>query len=219
MLELYRDPLIKGLTTNPTLMRKAAVQDYEKFARSILETVRDKPISFEVLSDDFAEMHRQAVKIAGWQSNVFVKIPVTTTRGESAQPLVRQLATEGVRVNVTAILTLEQIEYTAQSLAREVPAVVSVLAGRISDTGVDPMPLMLRAREILAPFPHAELLWGSVREPLNIYQAAQSGAHIVTVTPEILSRANLFAGRDLTELSADTVRMFYDDASRAGYRL
>jgi transaldolase len=219
ILELYREPLIKGMTTNPTLMRRAGVRDYERFARHILETVRDKPISFEVLSDDFHEMHRQAVKIASWQENVFVKIPITNTRGDSALPLVRRLAGEGVRVNVTAILTLPQVEGAARSLETGVPAVVSILAGRVSDTGVDPMPMMRRAREILQPLPRAELLWGSVREAFNLFQAAQSGAHIVPVTREILARASQFAGRDLAELSAETVRMFYDDATAAGYEL
>jgi len=219
ILELYRDPLVRGMTTNPTLMRRAGVREYEPFARRILETVRDKPISFEVLSDDFDEMRRQAVKIAGWQENVFVKIPITNTRGDSALPLVARLAAEGVRVNVTAVLTLSQVESAARSLEASVPAVVSILAGRVADTGIDPVPMMRRAREILEPQPHAELLWGSVREPLNIFQAAHSGAHIVTVTRDILVRAQQFAGRDLAELSADTVRMFYDDARAAGYQL
>ena len=219
ILDFYRDPLVRGMTTNPTLMRKAGVRDYELFARRILETVRDKPISFEVFSDDFNEMHRQAIKIAAWQENVFVKIPITNTHGDSALPLIRRLSGAGVRVNVTAILTLPQVEGVAQILNAEVPSVVSIFAGRISDTGIDPLPLMRRAREILQTIPRAELLWGSVREPLNIYQAAQCGTHIVTVTREILQRARAFAGRNLEELSIDTVRMFYEDARAAGYEL
>jgi transaldolase len=219
MFELYRSDLIRGLTTNPTLMRKAGIRDYETFARGVLAVVRDKPVSFEVLSDDFDEMHRQARRIGGWQENVFVKIPITNTRGESALPLVQRLAGKGVRLNLTAILTLAQVEGAAAALAPEVPAVVSVLAGRIADTGIDPIPLMRRSREILQPLPRAELLWGSVREVLNLYQAAQSGAHIVTVSREILAKAAQFAGRDLAALSVETVQMFYDDAVAAGYQL
>jgi transaldolase len=219
ILDLYRNPLIRGMTTNPTLMRKAGIGDYEKFAREILEVIRTKPISFEVLSDDFAEMHRQAVKISKWQENVFVKIPITNTRGESSVPLIRELAADAVRVNVTAILTLEQVERVAPVLNPDVPAVVSIFAGRVADTGADPVPVMRKSLEILRPLPQAELLWGSVREVLNIFQAAESGAHIVTVTHDILAKAQKLAGMDLGELSVETVRMFFNDAAAAGYTL
>jgi transaldolase len=219
MLKLYRDPLIKGMTTNPTLMRKAGISDYEKFALEILETVKTKPISFEVFSDDFADMHRQALKISKWQENVYVKIPITNTRGESALPLVAELAKSGVQLNVTALLTLEQVEGVARNLQAGVPAVVSVFSGRIADTGVDPVPLMRRSLEILRPLPQAELLWASVREVLNIFQAAESGAHIVTATHDILAKAQKMAGMDLGALSLDTVKMFYNDAQAAGFTL
>jgi len=219
MLKLYHDPLIKGLTTNPTLMRKAGISNYEKFARDILQTVRTKPISFEVFSDDFADMRRQALKISKWQENVYVKIPITNTKGESALPLVGELAREGVRLNITALLTLEQVEGVAQKLIIDVPAVVSVFAGRIADTGVDPLPIMRRSKEIVAGLPQAELLWASVREVLNIFQAAESGAHIVTVTHDILAKAQKMAGQDLAALSLDTVKMFYHDAQAAGFSL
>jgi transaldolase len=219
MFKLYRDPLIQGMTTNPTLMRKVGISDYEKFAREILETVKTKPISFEVFSDDFADMHRQALKISKWQENVYVKIPITNTKGESALPLVDELAKSGVQLNVTALLTLEQVEGVAKSLQSGVPAVVSVFSGRIADTGVDPVPLMRKSLEILRPLPQAELLWASVREVLNIFQAAESGAHIVTVTHDILAKAQKMAGMDLAALSLDTVKMFYNDAQAAGFTL
>jgi transaldolase len=219
MFKLYRDPLIQGLTTNPTLMRKAGISDYEKFAHEILETIKTKPISFEVFSDDFADMRRQALKISKWQSNVYVKIPITNTKGESALPLVADLAKSGVQLNVTAILTLEQVEGVARSLQASVPSVVSVFAGRIADTGVDPVPLMRKSLEMLKPLPQAELLWASVREVLNIFQAADSGAHIVTATHDILAKAQKMAGMDLAALSLDTVKMFYTDAQAAGFSL
>lgn len=219
MLRLYRDPLIQGMTTNPTLMRKAGIGDYETFARGILEVVKDKPISFEVFSDDFADMHRQALKISRWQDNVYVKIPITNTAGESALPLVAELAREGVRVNVTAILTLTQIEGVAKALQPGVPAVASIFAGRIADTGVNPVPILRESRKLLAALPQVELLWASVREVLNIFQAAESGAHIVTVTHDILAKAQTMAGMDLGALSLDTVKMFHRDAQAAGYKL
>lgn len=219
ILDLYSNPLIQGLTTNPTLMRKAGINDYEKFAREILETVREKPISFEVFSDEFPEMKRQALKIKSWQENVYVKIPITNTRRESSLPLVKELAAEGVKVNVTAILTLDQVRGTAAHLNPNVPAVVSVFAGRIADTGVDPLPLMCKSREILKGLPQAELLWASVREVLNIYQAAKSGSHIVTVVHDVLAKAFKMSGMDLADLSLDTVKMFANDAASAGYKL
>ena len=183
---LYAKPYIKGLTTNPTLMRKVGIADYEKFARDALEVVKDKPISFEVFSDEFAEMARQARMIARWQENVYVKIPITNTQGDSSLPLIEELSGEGVKLNVTAILTLQQVEGVAKAVRREVPCVVSVFAGRIADTGVDPIPLMRESLDILRELPQAELLWASVREVLNIYQAADCGCHIVTVPHEIL---------------------------------
>jgi transaldolase len=219
IIDLYRKPFVKGLTTNPTLMRKVGISDYEAFARSVLEKVTDKPISFEVFSDEFPEMRRQALKIRDWQENVYVKIPITNTRAESALPLIAELATEGVKVNVTAILTLEQVKGVAGALRKEIPSIVSVFAGRIADTGIDPIPLMRESLEVLASLPSAELLWASVREVLNIFQAAACGCHIVTVPHDILAKAAKLGGMDLAELSLDTVRMFYADAVAAGFRL
>jgi transaldolase len=219
IIDLYRQPFIKGLTTNPTLMRKVGISDYETFARSVLENVTDKPISFEVFSDEFPEMRRQALKIRDWQENVYVKIPITNTQGESALPLIADLAAEGVKLNVTAILTLEQVQGVAGALKREAPSVVSVFAGRIADTGVDPVPLMKESLQAIAALPSAELLWASVREVLNIFQAADCGCHIVTVPHDILAKVTKLGGMDLKELSLDTVRMFHKDAVAAGFRL
>ena len=219
IIDLYRKPFIKGLTTNPTLMRKVGVTDYEAFARSVLESVTDKPISFEVFSDEFPEMRRQALKIRDWQENVYVKIPITNTRAESAIDLIRDLAAEGVKLNVTAILTRGQVEAVAGALQREVPSVVSVFAGRVADTGVDPLPLMKESLQLISALPSAELLWASVREVLNIFQAADCGCHIVTVPHDILGKATKLGGMDLNELSLDTVRMFYADATGAGFQL
>ena len=219
IIALYRRPFIKGLTTNPTLMRKVGISDYETFARSVLEHVTNKPISFEVFSDEFPEMHRQALKIRDWQENVYVKIPITNTRGESALPLIADLAAEGVKVNVTAILTLKQVKGVAGALKREVPSVVSVFAGRIADTGVDPIPLMKESLKEVSVLPSAELLWASVREVLNIFQAAACGCHIVTVPHDILAKVSKLGGMDLSELSLDTVQMFHRDAVAAGFHL
>lgn len=219
ILELYASPLIKGLTTNPTLMRKAGITDYEAFAREILETVTDKPISFEVFSDDFPEMHRQALKINNWQQNVYVKIPVTNTRRESAAPLIQELVKEGVKVNVTAILDLAQVRDIAAVLAQEVPSVISVFAGRIADTGRDPIPEMREALKILEQYPRSELLWASCREVLNIHHAAEAGAHIVTVPHDILLKAHNLWSLNLADVSLDTVKMFHRDAVAAGYTL
>jgi len=219
MLQLNANPLIQGMTTNPTLMRKAGLTDFEAFARDILQSITVKPISFEVFSDEFPEMRRQALKINGWAKNVYVKIPITNTRGESSLPLVRDLAREGVKLNITAILTLEQVAGVAQALNPKVPAVVSVFAGRIADTGVDPMPHMREAKKKLAGLPQAELLWASVREVLNIFQAEACGCDIVTVTHEILNKAFKLAGIGLKEMSLDTVKMFAADAKAAGFSL
>ncbi len=219
ILDLYAKPYIKGLTTNPTLMNKAGIKDYEAFARDILQTVTAKPISLEVFADDFPEMKRQALMIAGWGKNVYVKIPITNTRRETAIPLIRELSQQGVQLNITAMLTLEQVRAVAAALDPRVPSVVSLFAGRIADTGVDPMPIMRTSREILAGQPKAELLWASVREVLNIVQAEQSGCHIVTVQHDILAKAAKLLGMDLGELSLDTVKMFARDAAAAGYKL
>ena len=219
MLQLNANPLIQGMTTNPTLMRKAGLTDFEAFAKDILQSITVKPISFEVFSDEFPEMRRQALKINGWAKNVYVKIPITNTRGESSLPLVRELAREGVKLNVTAILTQEQVAGVAQALNPKVPAVVSVFAGRIADTGVDPMPHMREAKKKLAGLPQAELLWASVREVLNIFQADACGCDIVTVPHDILNKAIKLAGIGLKEMSLDTVKMFAADAKAAGFSL
>jgi transaldolase len=219
MLNLYLSPLIKGLTTNPTLMRKAGIQDYEAFAQDILKEIKDKPISFEVFSDEFSEMKRQALKIRDWQRNVFVKIPITNSRGETSIPLIRELATAKVQLNITAILTLKQVRDVAQALHREVPAVVSVFAGRIADTGRDPAPMMRASKALLEDLPKAELLWASVREVLNIIQADDCGSDIVTVPHDILNKALKLTGMDLGDLSLDTVNMFAQDAAKAGFKL
>ena len=219
ILDLYAKSYIKGLTTNPTLMKKAGIKDYEAFAKDILQTVTAKPISLEVFSDDFPEMKRQALKIAGWGQNVYVKIPITNSRRETSIPLIRELAAQGVQLNITAILTLEQVRDVAAALNPAVPSVVSIFAGRIADTGVDPMAIMRESRTILAGQPKAELLWASVREVLNIGQAEQSGCHIVTVQHDILAKAAKLLGMDLGDLSLDTVKMFANDAASAGYKL
>lgn len=219
MVALYENPLIKGLTTNPTLMRKVGIADYEAFARDVLTVVTEKPISFEVFTDEFDEMKRQALKIASWQENVYVKIPITNTREESSLPLIRELAGEGVKLNVTAILTEAQVDGVLGVLAAEVPAVVSVFAGRIADTGVDPVPVMARNKAKFGGLPKAELLWASVREVLNIRQASDCGCDIVTVQHDILGKALKMDGMDLGELSLDTVKMFARDAEAAGFAL
>jgi transaldolase len=219
MLQLNANPLIQGMTTNPTLMRKAGLHDYEAFAHEILQQITEKPISFEVFSDEFPEMRRQALKIKGWAKNVYVKIPITNTRDESSLPLVKELALEGVKLNVTAILTLDQVKGVAQALNPKVPAVVSVFAGRIADTGVDPMPQMRESKKLLAGLPQAELLWASVREVLNIFQAEACGCQIVTVPHDILAKAMKMVGMDLQTLSLDTVKTFAADAKAAGFSL
>jgi len=219
MLNLYANPLIQGMTTNPTLMNKVGIRDYEAFARDILQTVKDKPVSFEVFSDETPEMRRQALKIAGWQQNVYVKIPITNTRAESSLPLIRDLAKEGVRLNITAILTVDQVRGVADALNPKVPSIVSVFAGRIADTGRDPVPDMIASRKLLKGNPKSELLWASVREVLNIFQANDCGCHIVTVPHEILNKAIKMVGMDLTALSLDTVKLFAKDAQAAGFSL
>jgi transaldolase len=219
ILSLNGNPLIRGLTTNPTLMRKAGIQNYEAFAKDVLQSVTAKPISFEVFSDEFREMRRQALKIAAWQNNVYVKIPITNTRSESALPLVRELAQEGVKLNITAMLTLDQVRGVAQALNPAVPSLVSVFAGRIADTGRDPMPAMRQSLALLTHQPKAELLWASVREVLNIFQAEECGCQVVTVPHDILGKAMKLVGVGLEALSLDTVKMFAQDAQAAGFSL
>jgi|TARA_B110000444_G_C18677069_1_gene517958 transaldolase len=218
MLSMYEKPFIKGLTTNPTLMKKAGITDYREFCKDILTTVDNKPISFEVFSDDFREMERQALEISAWGSNVYVKIPVTNTRGETCYELVKKLAKQQVKINVTAIMTASQIENVVDALEPAVPSYVSVFAGRIADTGVDPVPLMKAAVTTLKTCPAAELIWASPRELLNIFQADEIGCQVITVTNDILKKLEL-VGYDLNEYSLDTVKMFYKDAVSAGYRL
>jgi transaldolase len=218
MLELYRHPYIEGFTTNPTLMRKAGVTDYRQFARQVLEAIPDRPISFEVFSDEFPEMERQARDIATWGEHVYVKIPVTNTRREPAFDLIHRLAHAGVKVNVTAIMTLAQVRAVVAALQGGAPSNVSVFAGRIADTGRDPVPLMKEAVEILRAEPRSELIWASPRELLNLFQADAIGCHIVTVTHDILKKLSL-VGKDLDDYSLDTVKMFYEDARAAGYSL
>ena len=219
ILKLNANPLIQGMTTNPTLMRKVGVKDYEAFAREVLKGVTSKPISFEVFSDEFPEMRRQALKIATWGRNVFIKIPITNTRAESSLPLIRELGLEGVQLNITAILTLGQVRGVAEALNAAVPSVVSVFAGRIADTGVDPEPIMRASLALLEGQPKAELLWASVREVLNIFQANACGCHIVTVPHDILDKALKMAGTDHAQLSLETVKMFAADARAAGFTL
>ena len=218
MLEMYAKPFIKGLTTNPTLMHKAGVSDYSAFAKDILSEIKDKPISFEVFSDDFVEMERQALEIASWGDNVNVKIPVTNTRQETCYDMVKKLSAQKVKLNVTAIMTLTQVRDVVASLNPNVPSFVSVFAGRVADTGRDPIPLMAAAVEILKMAPAAELIWASPRELLNIFQADAIGCQVITVTNDILKKLSL-VGYNLDSYSLDTVKMFYNDAVAAGFKL
>ena len=218
MLEMARLPHVAGFTTNPTLMRKAGVVDYRAFAREVLAEIPDRPISFEVFSDDFDEMERQAREIATWGPHVYVKVPVTNTRRETAAALIRRLSHDGVRLNVTALLTLEQVREVSDALGGTTPACVSVFAGRVADTGRDPVPHMEEALSIMRRFPNQELIWASPRELLNVFQADAIGCHVITVTNDVLKKLSL-VGKDLADYSLDTVRMFHDDAAKAGYRL
>jgi transaldolase len=217
ILSLNSNALIQGMTTNPSLMRKAGVKDYEPFAKEVLQSVTTKPISFEVFSDEFPEMKRQALKIATWGKNVYAKIPITNSRGESSLPLIKELGKQGVQLNITAILTLDQVRGVSEALNPAVASVVSVFAGRIADTGVDPEPMMRAAGALLHNQPKAELLWASVREVLNIFQADACGCHIVTVPHDILAKAIKLTGTDLAALSLDTVKTFAADAQAAGF--
>ncbi len=218
MLTMYRLPYIRGFTTNPTLMRKAGITDYRLFATQVLAAIPDRPISFEVFSDEFSEMECQAREIATWGKHVYVKIPVTNTRREPTYELVHRLSHTGVKLNVTAVMTLEQVRSLADALKGGAPSNVSVFAGRIADTGRDPVPHIKTALDILTAVPTAELIWASPREVLNVFQAHESGCHIITVTNDILKKLSL-AGKDLGDYSLETVRMFYDDACAAGYHI
>jgi transaldolase len=218
LLAMYSKPYVQGFTTNPSLMRKAGIKSYEAFAYAVVHAIPDRPISFEVLADDEVGMEFQARRISAWGKNVYVKIPVTNTRGFSTGPLIRRLSRDGIMLNVTALLTISQVERVAEALDPGTPAIVSVFAGRIADTGIDPVPVMRQAVEILKPLPKAELLWASSRELLNVFHAEQSGTHIITATPDILSKISMI-GRDLTAYSLETVRMLYDDAVAAGFTL
>jgi len=218
MKALAANPMVKGFTTNPTLMRKADVTDYVAFAHEVLAAIPNHPVSFEVFADEFAEMEAQALEIASWGENVYVKIPVTNTKRASAVPLVQQLSKRGVQLNITAVFTLEQVEAITVAVDANTPAVISVFAGRIADTGFDPMPLMAAAKKITRAKPKAELLWASPRELLNIFHADSVGCDIITVTPDVLAKLNL-VGKDLDEYSLETVKMFYKDASAAGYSI
>jgi len=218
MLEMYAKPFIKGLTTNPTLMNKAGITDYRAFAKDILSVIKDKPISFEVFSDGFKEMERQALEIASWGDNVYVKIPVTNTKRETSYNLVKRLVSRKVKLNVTAVMTLAQVREIAAALGGDVPGYVSVFAGRIADTGRDPLPLMADAVKFLKAAPKAELIWASPRELLNIFQADAIGCQVITVTHDILKKLSL-VGYDLGEYSLDTVKMFYKDALAAKYKI
>lgn len=218
ILTLYRKPYIAGFTTNPTLMRKAGISDYEVFCRKLLDVIPDRPISFEVLADEFDEMEAQARKIASWGSNVYVKIPVTNTRGESACSLIERLSWSGLAVNATALLTLKQVRNVARVLNPEVAGIISVFAGRIADAGVDPIPIMTESVAALKDCPKVELLWASPRELLNIVQADRIGCQIITVTDDLMKKLPLL-GKDLDVFSLETVKMFYHDALAAGYSI
>jgi transaldolase len=218
MLNLYRNPLIRGFTTNPTLMRKAGIGDYDAFARDVLSVIRDRPISFEVFADEFDEMERQARIIASWGPNVYVKIPVTNTRRERSLDLACRLSHTGIKLNVTALLTLDQVRDVSAALAGGAPSCVSVFAGRIADTGRDPVPLMAAAVELVSIHAGMELIWASPRELLNIFQADAIGCHIITATSDILNKLPL-VGKDLHDYSLETVHMFHSDARRSGFAI
>lgn len=218
ILDLYKKPWIKGFTTNPTLMRKAGIKDYAAFASDILSCIRDRPISFEVFADEFDEMERQAARIASWGDNVYVKIPITNTKGASALETARRLSRSGIKLNVTALLTLEQVNGAVDALAGGAPSCISVFAGRIADTGRDPVPVMAAAAERIHQHAGMELIWASPRELLNVIQADSIGCDIITATPDVLKKLELI-GKDLIEYSRETVQMFYDDALKSGFSL
>ena len=216
MKKVYSEGIVKGFTTNPTLMKKDGVKDYVAFAKDVLSEIKDMPISFEVFTDDFESMERQAREIGSWGDNVFIKIPITNTKGETSYELIRKLSDDGMKLNITAILTLEQIENVSKNINEKTPAIVSLFAGRIADTGRDPIPYIKESLKMLKGNKNAELLWASSRELLNIFQAEECGCHIITVTNDLLKKLQM-VNKDLKELSLDTVKMFYNDASSAGY--
>lgn len=218
ILRLAEDPLIAGFTTNPTLMWKAGLTDYEEFAQRLLERITDKPISFEVFADDDAEILRQARKISTWGPNVYAKVPVTTTSGASLAPVVEELAKDGVQVNVTALFTVAQVETITVAVADGAPSYISVFAGRIADAGIDPVPIMRASIEAMRVAPRAECIWASPREVLNLVQADQVGCHVITMTHDLLKKLGGL-GKDLDQFSLETVQMFYDDAAAAGFTL
>jgi transaldolase len=218
MLDMYPNPNIKGFTTNPTLMQKAGVTDYVAYSKEILAAITDRPISFEVFSDDFEEMYKQAIEIASWGKNVYVKIPVTNTKGEPSRDLVEKLVQKNVNLNVTALFTVKQVEEVVSWLQGTQSSCISVFAGRVADTGRDPLPIMKRALEIMKPYPEMELIWASPRELLNIYQADEIGCHIITVTYDVLRKLDS-VGKDLNQFSLETVKMFFDDATKAGFKI
>jgi transaldolase len=218
ILELARNPWIKGFTTNPTLMRQAGVRDYETFGRALTRQIPDRPFSFEVLSNDFEEMEKQALKISNWGENVYVKIPITDTYGQSAAALINRLANQGVKVNVTAVMTLRQVDDILDSLRDGPPSYISIFAGRIADAGCDPLPILRGALARIYDHPQIELIWASPREVFNIVQADAIGCHVITVTPDLLKKLPII-GRDLTQYSLDTVKMFVEDAKAAGFTL
>jgi len=218
MLEMHQKTFIKGLTTNPTLMNKAGIRDYRAFCKDILFSIKDKPLSFEVFSDDFKEMERQALEIASWADNVYVKIPITNTKSETCYALVKKLAKEKVKLNLTALMTLDQVSHVVESLDTSVPSYISIFAGRVADTGRDPLPMMIEALSRMKSNPLSELIWASPRELLNIFQADDIGCHVITVTNDILKKLSL-VGYDLDKYSLDTVKMFYNDAVVAGFKL
>jgi transaldolase len=218
MKEMAANPLIKGFTTNPTLMRKAGIVDYKSFAGDVLRAIPDRPVSFEVFADDFGQMEQQALEIASWGKNVNVKVPVTNTKGEFCGPLVERLSKAGVQLNITAVMTIDQVKRITDRLAADTPAIISVFAGRIADTGRDPMPIMAEAVRVMKAKPKAELIWASPRELLNIFQADEVGCHIITATNDILKKLSL-VGKDLVGYSLETVEMFYKDATAAGYKI
>ena len=218
IIEQYKSGIVKGFTTNPTLMQKNGITDYESFAKEVLKNIPDMPISFEVFSDDFDDMERQARKISTWGSNITVKIPITNTKSQSSIPLIKKLSVDGLSLNITAILTVQQVKAVEEVLNPKVYNIVSVFAGRIADTGRDPMPYMIESAKILKPLQNTDLLWASSRELLNIFQAEASGCQIITVTNDILKKLPN-VGKDLTELSLDTVKIFYQDACKAGFKI
>jgi len=218
MLKLKNEPFISGFTTNPTLMKKAGVTDFEPYCRNILKVITDMPMSFEVFADDYEEMKRQAHKITSWGKNVYVKIPIMNTKGISSIPLIKELSAEGIKLNITAMMTVEQVKNVVNAVSKTTSTFVSVFAGRIADTGIDPLPIMKECLEVVKTNPMAELLWASPREVFNLYQAEEIGCHIITMAPDLLSKLNL-KGKSLDEFSLETVQMFYNDAVKVGFKL